>query len=120
MFRLNLRESRAAILSDSSLEQICIVTYLCSEDDEAVEVSLIIGQCKLTPTIHRTIPMLDMWMALYSVTLRKEKRKTMISTIELFYVSHSRRQYRIGRLPHTKGNKYEKPNELKENMVIPH
>ena len=59
------------IFSDASLESMCIVAYLRAEDDEGVELSFVIGKCRIAPTKQQTIPKLELQAALYSVRLRE-------------------------------------------------
>ena len=59
------------IFSDASLESMCIVAYLRAEDDDGVELSFVIGKCRIAPMKQQTIPKLELQAALYSVRLRQ-------------------------------------------------
>ena len=62
------------IFSDASLESMCIVAYLRAED-EGVELSFVIGKCRIAPIKQQTIPKLELQAALYSVRLRVDHRE---------------------------------------------
>ena len=59
------------IYSDASLESMCIVAYLRAENVDGVELSLVIGKCRIAPVKQQTIPKLELQAALYSVGLRQ-------------------------------------------------
>ena len=72
------------IFSDASLESMCIVAYLRAEDDEGVELSFVIGKCRIAPMKQQTIPKLELQAALYSVRLRElitENHDIQIQTV---------------------------------------
>ena len=59
------------IFCDASLESMCIVAYFRAETHNGVEVSFVIGKCRIAPMKQRTIPKLERQAALYSVRLRQ-------------------------------------------------
>ena len=50
---------------------MCKVAYLRAEDDDGVELSFVIGKCRIAPMKQQTIPKLELQAALYSVRLRQ-------------------------------------------------
>ena len=44
------------ILTDASLESMCIVAYLRAESDDGVELLLMIGKCPIAPMKQQTTP----------------------------------------------------------------
>ena len=59
------------IFSDASLEAMCIVAYLRGELEDGIEVSFVLGKCRIAPIKQLSIPRLELQAALYSVRLRK-------------------------------------------------
>ena len=59
------------IFSDASLEAMCIVAYFRGETEEGIEVSFVLGKCRIAPIKQLSIPRLELQAALYSVRLRK-------------------------------------------------
>ena len=59
------------IFCDASLESICIVAYFRAETHNGVEVSFVIGNCRIPPMKQQTIPKLELQAVLYSVRLRQ-------------------------------------------------
>ena len=53
--------------SDASLESMCMVAYLRAVDVGGVELSFVIGICRISPMKQQTIPKLELQAALYSV-----------------------------------------------------
>ena len=59
------------IFSDASLEAMCIVAYFRGELEDGIEVSFVLGKCRIAPIKQLSIPRLELQAALYSVRLRK-------------------------------------------------
>ena len=59
------------IFSDASLEAMCIVAYFRAETEDGIEVSFVLGKCRIAPMKQLSIPRLELQAALYSVRLRK-------------------------------------------------
>ena len=58
------------IFSDASLEAMCIVAYFRAEVNDGVEVSFVLGKCRVAPIKQLSIPRLELQAAVYSVRLR--------------------------------------------------
>ena len=58
------------IFSDASLEAMCIVAYFRAEVNDGVEVSFVLGKCRIAPIKQLSIPRLELQAAMYSVRLR--------------------------------------------------
>ena len=58
------------IFSDASLEAMCIVAYFRTEVIDGIEMSFVLGKCKIAPIKQLSIPRLELQAALYSVQLR--------------------------------------------------
>ena len=56
--------------SDASLEAICIVAYFRAEVNDEIEISFVLGKCRIAPVKQLSIPRLALQAALYSVRLR--------------------------------------------------
>ena len=61
---------RLHIFTDASEEAMCIVTYL--QDIVALNLTYVIGKCRVAPIRHMTIPKLELRAAVYGVRLRKQ------------------------------------------------
>ena len=59
------------IFSDASLEAMCIDAYFRGETKEGIEVSFVLGKCRIPPIKQLSNPRLELQAALYSVRLRK-------------------------------------------------
>ena len=63
---------------------MCIVAYLRVEDEDGVELSFVIGKCRIAQMKQQTIPKLELQAALYSVRLRQlitEEHDIQIQTV---------------------------------------
>ena len=58
------------IFSDASLEAMCIVAYFRAEVNDGIEISFVLGKCRIAPIKQLSIPPLELQAALYSVRLR--------------------------------------------------
>ena len=56
--------------SDGSLETICTVAHPRAEDEDGVQLSFVIGKCRIGPGKQQSIPQFELQAALYSVRLR--------------------------------------------------
>ena len=63
------------IFPDASLESMCIVAYMRAADDDGMELSFVIGKCRVTLMKKQTIPQLELQVALYSVRQAIENRR---------------------------------------------
>ena len=59
------------IFSDASKESMCIVAYLRVESDDGVELSFVIGKCRIAPMKQQMIPKPELQAAVFSVRLRQ-------------------------------------------------
>ena len=59
------------IFSDASLEAMCVVSYIRALTENGVEVSFVVGKCRIAPMKQQTIPKLELQAALYSVRMRQ-------------------------------------------------
>ena len=59
------------IFSDASLEAMCIVACFRGETEEGIEVSFVVGKCRIATIKQLSIPRLELQAVLYSVRLRK-------------------------------------------------
>ena len=69
-FSANPKNVELHIFSDASLEAMCIVAYLRAEVNDGIEVSFVLGKCRIAPIKQLSIPRLELQAALYSVRLR--------------------------------------------------
>ena len=58
------------VFSDPFLGAMSIVAYFYAEVKDEVEVSFVLGKCRIAPVKHLSIPRLELQAALYSVRLR--------------------------------------------------
>ena len=66
-----LKNVQLNIFNDTSLEAMCIVAYFRGETEDGIEVSFVLGKCRIAPIKQLSIPRLELQAALYSVRLRK-------------------------------------------------
>ena len=59
------------IFSDASLEAMCIVAYFRGELEEGIEVSFVLGNCRIVPIKQLFFPRLELQSVLYSARMRK-------------------------------------------------
>ena len=71
IFRTNYENIDLHISSDAPLESVCIATYLRAEEDDGVELSIVIGKCRIAAKKQQTIPKLELQAAVYSVRWRQ-------------------------------------------------
>ena len=69
-FSDNPKNVQLHFFSDSSLEAMCIVAYFRAEINDGVEVSFVLGKCRIDPIKQLSIPRLELQAAVYSVRLR--------------------------------------------------
>ena len=55
------------LFSDASLEAMCIVAYFRAEVNDGVEVSFVLGKCRIAPIKQLSIPRIELQAAVYSV-----------------------------------------------------
>ena len=70
-FEKSYKKTDLHIFSDASLESMCIVAYVRAADGDGVELSFVIGKCRVVPKKQQTFPKLELQAALYSVRLRQ-------------------------------------------------
>ena len=70
-FFQNPKNVQLHIFSDASLEAMCIVACFRGETEEGIEVSFVVGKCRIAPIKQLSIPRLELQAVLYSVRLRK-------------------------------------------------
>ena len=56
--------------TDASEEAMCIVAYL--QDETALKLTYVIGNCRVAPIRHTTIPKLELQAAVYGVRLKRQ------------------------------------------------
>ena len=56
------------LFTDASEDAMCIVAYL--QDADSLQLSYIVGKCRVAPIRHMTIPKLELQAAVYGVRLR--------------------------------------------------
>ena len=62
-FSDNHKNVQLNIFSDSSLEAMCIVTFFRAEVNDGVEVSFVLGKCRIAPIKQLSIPRLELQAA---------------------------------------------------------
>ena len=70
-FDKNYKKMDLHIFSDASLESICIVAYLRAEIEDVVDLSFVIGKCRIATMKQQKIPKLELQATLNSVRLRQ-------------------------------------------------
>ena len=68
-FSDNLKNVQLHIFSDASLEAMCIVAYFRAEVNDGVEVSFVLGKCRIAPIKQMSISHLELQAAVYLVKL---------------------------------------------------
>ena len=63
---------RLHIFNDAPKEEMCIVAYL--QDEATLQLTYIIGKCRVAPIRHMTIPKLELQAAVYGIRLRKHSQ----------------------------------------------
>ena len=66
----NPKNVQPQIFSDASLQAMCIVAYFRAEINDGVEVSFVLGKCRIALNKQLSIPRLELQAAVYSVRLR--------------------------------------------------
>ena len=68
-FQSRVNKNDLHILSDASLEAMCMVAYLRKQENS--EVTFVIGKCKVAPTRNMTVAKLELQAAFFEVRLRE-------------------------------------------------
>ena len=74
---------RPHIFTDASEDAMCIVAYL--QDIATLKLTYVIGNCRVAPIRHMTIPKLELQAAVYGVRLRRQILNELDLRIDKIY-----------------------------------
>ena len=57
-FTSKLESAELHIFSDASLEEMCMVAYFGADTESGVQLSFVVGKCRIAPMKQLTIPKL--------------------------------------------------------------
>ena len=78
---------RPYIFIDASEEAMCVVAYL--QDEATLNITYVIGKCRVVPIRHTTIAKLELQTAVYVVRLRRQSLREHVRIDKIYHWSDS-------------------------------